>query len=215
MIPLNILIDQNKIFTPFELNEDLNLPLIDSDPDVQFYNSQCNNSLHTCDYYLEDSFNKKIADLNIPSTSLSMVHINLRRIVKNLNKLDLYLKNLNHEFPIIALSETWLKNHNCDRYGLDDYNAEHNCRPNRGGGGVSLYVKDTIEYTVRDDLCFQNDILETLFIEIDKDQFAKKQNIIIGVIYRPPDTDIKQFNDHILQCLAQIKAEKKNCIFVR
>ena len=39
LIPLNILIDQNKIFTPFELNEDLNLPLIDSDPDVQFYNS--------------------------------------------------------------------------------------------------------------------------------------------------------------------------------
>ena len=126
-----------------------------------------------------------------------------------MNKLDLYLKNLNHEFPIIAFSETWLKNHNCDRYGLDDYNAEHNCRPNRGGGGVSLYVKDTIEYTVRDDLCFQNDILETLFIEIGKDQFAKKQNIIIGVIYRPPDTDIKQFNDHILQCLAQIKTEKK------
>ena len=121
---------------------------------------------------------------------------------------------MNHKFPIIALSETWLKNHNCDRYGLDDYNAEHNCRPNRGGGGVSLNVKDTIEYTVRDDLCFQNDILETPFIEIDKDQFAKKQNIIIGVIYRPPDTDIKQFNDHILHCLAQIKAEKKIAFFL-
>ena len=138
-----------------------------------------------------------------------MVHMNIRSIVKNLNEFDLYLNNLNHEFPIIALSETWLKDHNCDRYGIDGYNAEHNCRPNRGGGGVSFYIKETIEYTVRDDLCFQNNILETLFIEIDKDQFAKKQNIIIGVIYRPPDTDIKEFNDHILQCLTQIKAEKK------
>ena len=96
---------------------------------------------------------------------------------------------MNQEFPIIALSETWLKDHNCDRYGIDGYNAEHNCRPNGGGGGVSFYIKETIEYTVRDDLCFQNNILETLFIETDKDQFAKKQNIIIGVIYRPPDTD--------------------------
>ena len=50
---------QNKIFSPFELNEDSNLPLIDSDPDVQFYNNQCNYSLHSCDYYLEDAFNKK------------------------------------------------------------------------------------------------------------------------------------------------------------
>ena len=62
---------------------------------------------------------------------------------------------------------------------------------------------------MRDDLCLQNDILETFFIEIDKDQFLKKRNIIIGVIYRPPDTDIKEFNDHILRCLTQIKAEKK------
>ena len=59
LIPFDILIDQNKILSPFELNEGLNLPLIDSDPDVQFYNNQCNNSMHSCDYYLEDSFNKK------------------------------------------------------------------------------------------------------------------------------------------------------------
>ena len=106
-----------------------------------------------------------------------------------------------------------MKDHNCDRYGIDGYNAEDDCRPYRGGGGVSLSIKDTIEYTVRDDLGFQNDILETLFIEIDKDQFLKKQNIIIGVIYRPPDTNIKEFKDHILRCLTQIKAEKKLHIF--
>ena len=172
-IPLNILIDQNKFFTPFELHDDLNPPPIDSDPDVQFYNSQCNNSLHSCDN-LEDYFNKKISDLNTPSTSLAMVHINVRSIVKHFNKFDVYLKNWNHEFLIIALQETWLKYQNCNRYGLDNHNAEHNCRPNRGGGGVSLYAEDNIEYTARDDLCFQNNILGTLFIEIDKDQFAKK-----------------------------------------
>ena len=59
LIPFDILMYQNKIFSPFELNEDSNIPLIDSDPDVQFYNNQCNYSLHSCDYYLEDAFNKK------------------------------------------------------------------------------------------------------------------------------------------------------------
>ena len=29
------------------------------------------------------------------------------------------------------------------------------------------------------------------------------------MIYRPPDTDIREFNDYILQCLDQIKAEKR------
>ena len=72
-----------------KLNEDLNLPLIDSDPDVQFYNSQCNNSLHSCDYYLEDSFNNKVSDLNLSTGCLSMVHMNIRSIVKNLNESDI------------------------------------------------------------------------------------------------------------------------------
>ena len=98
LIQLDILMDQNKIFNPIDLNEDLDLPLIDSDPDVQFYNSLCNNSLHSCDYYLEASFNKKITDLNLSSGCLSMVHMNIRSIAKNLSKFDLYLKRLNHDF---------------------------------------------------------------------------------------------------------------------
>ena len=44
---------------------------------------------------------------------------------------------------------------------------------------------------------------------MNKDQFKKKQHIVVGVIYRPPDTDIKEFNNYIVQCLTQIKAEKK------
>ena len=181
LIPFDILIDHNKIFSPFELNEDLNLPVIDSDPDVQFYNNQCNNSIHSCDYYLEDSFNKKVTDLNISSGCLSMIHTNIRSVAKNMNKFDSYLNNLKHEFPIIALSETWLTENNCDRYGIDGYNAEHNFRPNWGGGGVSIYIKDFIQYTTWDELCFQNKTLETLFIEINKDQFDKKQNIIVDI----------------------------------
>ena len=152
-MPLDILIDQNKIFTPFELNEDLNLPLIDSDPDVQFYNSQCNNSLHYRDYYLEDSFNNKVSDLNLSTGCLFMVHMNIQSTVKNLNEFDLYTNNLNQEFPIIALSETWLKDHNCDRYGIDGYNAEHNCRRNRGGGGVSFHINLILAVTVVSDRC--------------------------------------------------------------
>ena len=138
-----------------------------------------------------------------------MIHTNIRSAAKNMNKFDSYLNDLKHEFPIIALSETGLTENNCDRYGIDGYNAEHDLRPNRGGGGVSLYIKDFIQYNIWDKLCFQKKTLETLFIEINKDKFNKKQNIIVGVIYRPPDTDIREFNDYVIQCLTQIKAEKK------
>ena len=138
-----------------------------------------------------------------------MIHTNIRSVAKNMNKLDMYLNNLKHEFPIMPLSETWLNENTCDRHDMDGYNAEHNFRSNRGDGGVSLYIKDFMVYTIWDELCFQNKTLETVLIELNKDQFKKKQNIVVGVIYRPPDTDIKEFNDYIVQCLTQTKAEKK------
>ena len=209
LIPFDALSSQDRMFTPFELNEDISLPLIDSDPDVQFYNNQCNRTLHSCDYYLEDSFNKKVSDAHIPARCLSLIHTNIRSAPKNLKKFELYLSGLNFQFPIIALTESWLRDDNADKYGISGYTSEHNIRPNRRGGGVSLLIKDDIEYTIREDLCYQNGIMETLFIEIDKKQFKKNQNIIIGVIYRPPDTDINTFNIHIEQCLSKIKSEKK------
>ena len=175
MIPFDALIDQNIIFSPFELNEDITLPIIDSDPDVQFYNSQCNNHLQSCDYHIEDSFNRKLSEVDLTTEPLSMIHLNIRSIAKNLNKFESYMNNVNHEFPIIAFSETWLQDHNQDNYNISGYNSEHNLRLSRAGGGVSLYIKDTIEYTVRDDLWYQNDTLETLFIEIDKDHFKKSR----------------------------------------
>ena len=141
---------------------------------------------------------KKVADLNTSSGCLSVMHTYIRSTAQNMNRFELYLNNLKYGFPIIVLSGTWLNENNCDRYGMNGYNAEYNCRPNRGGGGVSLNIKDCIEDTLWDELCFQNGIVGTLFIEMNKEQFNKRQNIIIGVIYRPPDTDIKQFNDCVL-----------------
>ena len=107
------------------------------------------------------------------------------------------------------MSETWLKVHNYENYNISGYRAEHNYRPNRAGGGVSLYIRDAIEYTTREDLRFSNNVIESLFIEIDKSVFNSKQKVIIAVVYRPPDTDIKYFNNQIEICLSKIKAEKK------
>ena len=48
------------------------------------------------------------------------------------------------------------------------YTGEHSYRKNRTGGGVSLFIKESIEYKVRDDLCHMDGNIETIFIEIDK-----------------------------------------------
>ena len=138
-----------------------------------------------------------------------MIHANIRSVQKNIEKFDTYLDTIEHEFSVIGFSESWLKQHTADLYGLEGYRAEHNYRTHRNGGGVSLFIKDDLEYTLRKDMYISNDYIESIFIEIDKNILGKKNNVIVGVVYRPPGTDIKNFNDQIEYLLSVIKTEKK------
>ena len=175
-ISLEALQNQNNIFSPFELNEISDSPLYDADPDIQFYQNQCHSMLQSCDYYVEDSFNKKLATMaKCDNDYFSMLHLNIRSAVKNLDNFSSYIMGLNHVFPLIGLSETWFKDINKDCYGLDGYKAEHTCRSIRTGGGVSVFIKENIEYFRRTDLSTSNRVMESVFIELEKDQFGKKK----------------------------------------
>ena len=143
---------QNKLFIPFDLNEKDNHPLHDVDPDVQYYQVTCNDVLNTCDYHLEESFNRNISRLNIISDNFSIIHANIRSIPKNLATFECYLQTLEHDFSIIGFSESWLKESNANLFHIDAYKTEHNYRTQRAGGGVSLFIKESIEYYVRPDM---------------------------------------------------------------
>ena len=182
LISFEILKNQELIFSPFDFNDNSNSPLHDIDPDIQFYNDLYSDSLQPCDCYLEEMFNAKVTKEKVGDQHFSMMHLNILSVQKNLGTLESYLATLNHKFTIVGISESWLKDHNADRYGLSGYNAIHKYRSTRAGGGVSIFIQDDIEYFCRDDLCYQNDTIETVFIEIDKDHVGKEKNVIIGVI---------------------------------
>ena len=69
---------------------------------------------------------------------------------------------LDYQFNFLAFIETWLKEHNYDNYNIYGCQSERTYRPTRAGGGVSLYIRDNIEYTLRDDLTCQNNEYETI-----------------------------------------------------
>ena len=60
-------------------------------------------------------------------------------------------------------------------------------------------------------MSFSNEFIESLFIEVLVQNDLNNKNIIIGVIYRPPDTDINLFVALITDMLAVIKTERKTC----
>ena len=79
------------------------------------------------------------------------------------------------------------------------------------GGGVGIFLKSNLCYQRRSDLTVDHELFESIFVEIDKDLFHKNRNILIGVIYRPPNTDLKLFNESIKELLDTIGKEHKYC----
>ncbi len=90
----------------------------------------------------------------------------------------------------------------------------HKHRVNKISGGVGLYLSDCFTSKIRTNLIFDDDdVVESLFIEV---YIPHGKNIIIGIIYRPPNQNANSFrrkyNDTRNTCLQQpLAVISKHC----
>ena len=112
---------------------------------------------------------------------MSIFHLNIRSIPKNLNTLIPTLHSSGLNFDILVFSETWLKPSNADAYGITGYSHEFITHPEKPGGGISLYINEKYSYKNRPDLNLLSDDLEMLWIEVDKEYIKSTTNLLIGL----------------------------------
>ena len=141
---------------------------------------------------------------------LSILHLNTRSLPGNFDKVTNLLSTLNLNFSMIGISETWLKDsfHSCD---IPGYNFIHEPRRSRTGGGVGLYLNQDFQFKCRPEIRFSDSCAESLFVEIIR---QKERNIIVGVIYRPPEKNVLEFCDELDQLLMTISANNKLCVLL-
>ena len=174
--------------------------LSDIDPDIHY------NNCVDAQYYNENSF--KFNKVFRNSNELSLMHLNIRSVPAHFSQLRAQLDLLSVKFKIIALCETAINDcHTC--YNIPGYTLEQDIRPTRKGGGVALYIANTLQYKVRSDLNISGET-NSIFVEIDKRYLKAKYNTIIGCIYRPPSYKLKSFNELFSSKLAILTKEKKH-----
>ena len=205
---------QNMCFNIFDANDkDSGIRLCDeNDPDICFdlYKAAAANTSVNSNYHVEESFHS--LSKNYCENSFSLLHYNLRSSVSHHGELDVYLAALNYKFSIVGLCETWLKDDNCDLFGLDGYDAEYKCRKNKAGGGVAVYVKQGMQYKRRDDLeSILANQAEVIFLEMTAKTAGLDKDVIVAEVYRPPNCCVDDFNVAIEECLSCIEKENKYC----
>ena len=198
-------------FNPFDRNdENIDAPLYDSDPDLQYYNDIAYfNSARNCNYYIEQSLKREIETINIDLKRFSLIHLNARSIPKNLCAFEQYLQGIGFRFTVIGISETWLTESNANCYGLNGYQHVYLCRKSKRGGGVSLFINENFTVNVRTDLEIMTDSIEMIFIELLKQESGLDRDVLIGIVYRPPNQSIENFTKLVFERINSLKNENK------
>ncbi len=134
----------------------------DRDADINFYN----NIKIDSPYYTTNQFIKQTSTISKNRKKLSIIHFNARSLNQNYEKIESYLSELNYHFEIIAISETWTTPNNED-FALPGYTSYFVSRNSKKGGGVALFIDDSIKQKKINNLSKKIDnCFESLFIEI-------------------------------------------------
>ena len=85
---------------------------------------------------------------------------------------------------MICFFKTWQDEVGNSLYELPNYISKHQVRDDRKGGGVSIYINNSLSFKVLSKLYINSDDTESLSIELSLDN---KQSTFVEVLYIPPN----------------------------
>ena len=131
---------ETQSFNPFSVNEDLKDN--DQDSDVNFYQTQIS-SLDT-GYYIPNEVKENLEIFQ--QKWFSVLHLNIRSMIKNFESFRELLDSLCFSFSAICLSETWCQPHETSNSNLQipGYLSLHHTREDRRGGGLCIFLLESL-----------------------------------------------------------------------
>jgi len=138
--------------------------------------------------------------------AINFIHINCRSIKKNFREFVSLIELLSKPLSVIAVTETWLNSQNENTYSIPGYKFTSLSRTEKTGGGVGIFINTHFSFVLRPDLNRMTSYIECLFIEITQ---PGKASLLVGCVYRPPNSDLDLFNSEILLLLSKIDCGKK------
>ena len=173
----------------------------DVDPDVFLVNS-LGLLVPDCKYYFPDTPEYILSPSH--AKGFSVIHLNICSIPRNLDTfIDQCISPLRWRFDAIGFCETRLNNDIEHLYDIPLYTKFCN-NHSRNSGGLALYLLDTYDGNVRLDLMYQEESIESLFVEIGCD-------FVVGVVYGRPNKNPGEFLEKFHDILERLKVERRKC----
>ena len=121
---------------------------------------------------------------------IKVAHLNVRTLLSNIDEIRLLLSS--HNIHILCVNETRLDTSISDQeIHVDGFSVLRKDR-NRSGGGVAVFVSNSISYSVKDNLSV--DQLEMVWLEAKP---THSKSFLICSVYRPPSFNKLQFFNYL------------------
>ena len=99
-------------------------------------------------------------------SSFSVLHLNIRSLQKNFDSLFNLLMTLKFKFKVICITETWSSDNsiNLNLFKLPQYKSIHQVRRTGKGGGIAVFLHESLTFNVRHDLSVSSADIEALCV---------------------------------------------------
>ena len=115
--------------------------------------------------------------------TFNIAALNVNHLIPKIDEIRILL-SFSDSPHIICLSETFLSDSTPDEYiSIADYTLYRRDRQNKAGGGLAIYVHNSVSVTEMQEL--QSKCIEGIWLRVQLQNMAK----VIGFIYRPPSSD--------------------------
>ena len=74
---------------------------------------------------------------------------------------------------------------------------------------MSLFIRQNLSYITLNDVSICNESIESLFVELVGIRSSSGRSIIIGVVYRPPNSEVTVFNEVMEDLLHKMRLNQK------
>lgn len=145
---------------------------------------------------------------NVLIENLKIFHLNIRSVKKNIDQLNIFLKQFREQFDLIILTETW-NIQNTDLFKIPNYSLIYNAGHLNQNDGVLIFVKLNIEYNFEIRKIIDIDVINIIIPSGRKDN-----DLIITALYRPPSTCPFTFNRGLKTYLESFKKDHNIHILV-
>ena len=183
--------------------------ILDPFPNVFAEHLSCTDPIYEklrkeCNFHQPFSLKQHCVNLSMTS-SLNIIHLNIRSLVSKLDDLQLFLKSTNVDWQIICLSESWLSKELESLYGLDTYKSFFMSRANKSAGGSAIYIKTGLQPQPLNPPVFKT--AEVVCVELNYNQ---NQKVVVCQVYRAPNTNVILFMEEMERCLSWLDTQRKS-----